>query len=271
MGLAEVLGRTARRSDSTLRYGEGIEHVVELWWPDSGPVTSTVVVLHGGFWAAEYDRAHIRPLCAELARHGHLTAALEYHRVGQDRGGWPGTFADIANGLDALPALTGGLVKDDRTVLLGHSAGGHLALWAASRHRLPPGSPGRDETPLRAKGVVSLAGVCDLAEAYRLDLDGGAVGRLLGAGPASFPDRYHAADPARLLPLDARCVLIHGDKDDRVPLEISERFHRLATAHGDDVTLTRLAGADHFELIDPDAPAFAAVLDALRTVLAHDR
>ncbi|MFD9888895.1 alpha/beta hydrolase family protein [Amycolatopsis sp. NPDC059027] len=269
MGLMDVLGRTARRSDSTLRYGEGAEHVVELWWPDPGPTVATVVVIHGGFWAAEYDRTHIRPLCAELARHGYLTAALEYHRAGQDRGGWPGTFTDIADGLDALPRLTGGLVEETRTVLLGHSAGGHLALWAALRHRLPSGSPGAGGKPLRAKGVVSLAGVCDLAMAHRLDLDDGAVRRLLGGESADLPRRYHAADPARLLPLGTRCVLLHGDQDDRVPIEVSERFHRLAIEHGDDVTMNRLAGTDHFALIDPHAPEFQSVLDAVGTVLEH--
>ncbi|TVT61174.1 alpha/beta hydrolase [Amycolatopsis rhizosphaerae] len=265
-----MLSRSAREADETLRYGEGSEHVIELWRPGNGPVTRTVVVVHGGFWAAEYDRTHIRPLCAELARQGYLTAALEYHRVGQPLGGWPGTFTDVADGLDALPALTGGLVDGANTVLLGHSAGGHLALWAASRHRLPPGSPCHGGEPLRVRGVVSLAGVCDLEAAYRLNLDDGAVRRLLGGGPAQVPDRYRDADPAGLLPLGARCVLLHGDEDDRVPFDISRLYYHVAAGQGDDVTLERLDGMGHFELIDPGAPAFRAVLGAIDAVFAPE-
>jgi acetyl esterase/lipase len=266
MNLADVLSRMVRSSDSILWYGDGPEHLVELWFPEGKPPLRSVVVIHGGFWSAEYDRTHIRSLCAELAKLGYLTAALEYHRVGQERGGWPGTFHDIADGLDALPSLTDGLIRPDHTVLLGHSAGGHLALWAALRHRLPAGSPGHRTDLPRFSGVVSLAGVCDLAAGYRLDLDVGAVDRLLGGSPLKLPHRYRIADPAELLPLGTRCVLVHGGDDDRVPFEISRRFHDLAAAHGDDIVLTRLAGTGHFELIEPGSAAFPAVVQAIDTV-----
>jgi dipeptidyl aminopeptidase/acylaminoacyl peptidase len=262
MSLSDVLSRTAREADGTLRYGPGTEHVIELWRPPGNPPYRTVVVIHGGFWSARYDRTHIRPFCTELAASGFLTVALEYHRVGQDRGGWPGTFTDIADALDALPRLTSGLVNGQDTVLLGHSAGGHLALWAASRHRLAPGNPGH----LRTRGVVSLAGVCDLVAAHRLGLGDGAVDRLLGGSPAQLPDRYRIADPIQLLPLEDRCVLIHGDDDDRVPVDISRRFHNRATRTGTNIKLVELPHTGHFEIIDPVTPAFQSVLDAITTV-----
>lgn len=255
MSLADVLALRPRPSDRTLSYGPGTERVMEIW---DGDPDRTVVVIHGGFWAAQYDRAHIRPLCGALSDRGYLTVALEYHRVGQSDGGWPGTFDDIAAGLDALPKLTGSTAA----VLVGHSAGGHLALWAALRDRLPENAPGASAEPYRPDGVVSLAGVCDLDTGYRLDLGGGAVGRLLGGSPDEVPERYQAADPMRLLPIDTRCVLVHGDRDDRVPLEISRRFRDAA---GDGVRLTTLADTGHFELVDPTAATFAVLLDAIET------
>jgi acetyl esterase/lipase len=270
MSLADVLARTARDADSTLRYGSGTEHVIELWQPAERSPYRTVVVIHGGFWSATYDRTHIRPFCAALASRGYLTAALEYHRIGQERGGWPGTFTDVADAVDALPRLTGGLVSGRDTVLLGHSAGGHLALWAASRHRLPPGSPGHGTDHLRVRGVVSLAGVCDLEVAHQLDLGGGAVDRLLGGSPARRPARYRIADPARLLPLNTCCVLIHGDKDDRVPFEVSQHYYDVAVETGADITLTKLTNTGHFEVIDPNSQAFQSILALIATFFDHD-
>jgi acetyl esterase/lipase len=262
MSLANVLAQVGRPADRTRSYGPGSEHVVEIW---DGAGTQAVVVIHGGFWAARYDRAHIRPLCAALAERGFLTIALEYHRVGQRPGGWPGTFDDIAAALDALPSLTDGLVDGSNTVLVGHSAGGHLALWAASRDRLPEHAPGAGTRLCTPKGVVSLAGVCDLGTAYRLDLDGGAVARLLGGSPEEVPERYDIADPMRLLPVATRCVLVHGDRDDRVPLLISSRYRDAAVATGSDVRLATLADTGHFELIDPTTAAFEVLLGAIDT------
>lgn len=245
MSLADIFARRPRPSDRMLTYGPGTEHVMEVW---DGGAERAVVVLHGGFWAARYDRAHIRPLCAALAERGHPTVAVEYHRVGQAGGGWPGTFDDVATALDAVPQLTD-------TVLIGHSAGGQLALWAAMRA----------DRGLMPRGVVSLAGVCDLGRAYDLDLGGGAVRDLLGGSPDERPERYAAADPMRLLPTDVRCVLVHGDRDDRVPVDISGRFADAMAATDGDVRLTTLAGLGHFELIDPTHAAFDVLVDAIRS------
>ncbi|MGX7826236.1 alpha/beta hydrolase family protein [Actinokineospora sp. 24-640] len=268
MGLRELLDSTVRAPDETKRYGPGAENLIDLWWPPGVP-TATVVVLHGGFWRAAYDRTHTRPMCVALAEAGYLVAAVEYRRVGNPGGGWPGTFTDVAAALDALPRLTRGAVTGNQTVLLGHSAGGHLALWAAGRHRVADNSARPVEGWLVPAGVVALAAVCDLRMAGALGLGDGAVQALLG-DPRRSPDRYRMADPARLLPLGRRCVLVHGTDDDRVPLGVSRRYRDLAVAAGDDVMLVDLPGADHFDLIDPAARTWPAVTAAIATALGDE-
>lgn len=262
MSLANVLSLRARPADRIENYGTGSEHVLEMWHGGE----QIAVVVHGGFWAAEYDRSHVRPFCAALADQGYTTVAVEYHRVGQHAGGWPGTFTDVAAAVDALPRLVG--ARRETTVLVGHSAGGHLALWTALRDRLPDGGPGAPGNRTEVNGVVSLAGVCDLVDGHRRNLDDGAVHRLLGGPPDGLSARYRLADPIRLVPSAARCVLVHGDQDDRVPVSQSVRFHAAALAQGGDARLTILPGTGHFELIDPTSAAFDAVLDAVRTAFS---
>jgi acetyl esterase/lipase len=153
-------------------------------------------------------------------------------------------------------------------VLVGHSAGGHLVTWAASRHRLPPSSPWHRAQPLPV-GVVSLAGVLDLALAAALGLGGGATRALLGGEPGECPERYAAADPAQLLPTGVPTVLVHGDRDEAVPLEVSRSYAAAAAAAGQQVALHELAGTDHMALVDPQSRAWPSVLAALHEVLPH--
>ncbi len=155
-----------------------------------GPSRGLVLFLHGGFWRHEYDRTHTGPLATALAAAGFTVATPEYRRTGAPGGGWPGTFDDVATAVRATPALVADVTGEaaDPPILAGHSAGGHLALWAAAglaREGVPPA------------GVVALAPVADLDQAYRLDLDGGAVAALLGGGPETYPARYAAGRPGR--------------------------------------------------------------------------
>jgi acetyl esterase/lipase len=261
--------------DRTLSYGPLPEQVVDVRLPAvaAGPAPAAlVVVVHGGFWKAEWDRAHAAPQSAGLAAAGHVVATVEYRRVRTAGGGWPGTLDDLALLTDTVPGLVAaalpGRVDPARTVLVGHSAGGHLVTWAASRHRLPPSSPWHRPDPLPV-GVVSLAGVLDLALAAALGLGGGATQALLGGEPEERPERYAAADPARLLPTGVPTVLVHGTRDEDVPIEVSRSYAAAARAAGQQVALHELAGTDHMALIDPTSPAWPPVLAAIDDALAR--
>jgi len=255
-----VLSRWAPPPDATVAYGEHPDQVVDIRRP-TGRSRGLVVFLHGGFWRHEYDRTHTGPLATALAAAGFTVAIPEYRRTGAPGGGWPGTFDDVAAAVRSAPALVANVTGEqmtgeqtkERVILAGHSAGGHLALWAAA-------GLARDGLPLT--GVVGLAPVADLREAYRLDLDGGAVVALLGGGPDDVPSRYAAADPVALVPLGVRQVLCHGGRDRLVPPELSRRYVDSARSAGDDVHLLESPQADHFDLIDPDSLIWPEVVGA---------
>lgn len=267
-GPRDVLTRQVPPPDLTLSYGPLPEHLIDVRLPvnatPAGP-RPLVVVVHGGFWMAEFDRAHAGPQSAGFAAAGYVVATVEYRRVGQG-GGWPATFDDVALLTDTVPGLVHDAVGDRvdivRTVLVGHSAGGHLASWAASRHRLPPDAAWHRSSALPVSGVVSLAGVLDLVASERMGLGSHAARKVLGGAPRRRPDRYALASPAALLPTGARTVIVHGSRDDVVPVEISQTYAEQASAAGDDVVLHELEGVGHFELIDPLSPAWPTVLAA---------
>ncbi len=209
-----------------------------------------------------YTKQLMHPLARAIAAEGYAVWNIEYRRVGVGGGGggWPATFVDVAAAIDHLQQVEG--IDQDRIVACGHSAGGHLALWAAARPRLPAGSPG-EHPEVAVHAAISLAGVVDLVEAAHLGLGGGAVPNLLGATPEAAPDRYAAASPASLLPLGVPQVLLHGDNDPAVPLAISEHYHRRALATGDNVTFASLPGMGHMELIQPKGKAWEVLRSAL--------
>ncbi|WP_406279480.1 alpha/beta hydrolase [Embleya sp. NBC_00896] len=256
----DVLTRPAAGPDRTLRYGPAADHVVDVWTPAAEP-RGLVVVVHGGYWRAEYDRVHTYPMCVALAAEGYTVASIEYRRAGQPGGGRPGTFADVAAALDLLCGEATGPV-----VVVGHSAGGHLAAWAGLRHRLPAGGVGRLPEPPPLTGVVSLAGVLDLGAALALDLDDGAAAEFLGEPSEEV---LAHADPLRLTGTDVggpRFVLLHGDADDLVPIELSRAF---AKASGTELRV--LPGIGHFEPIDPHSTAWPEVLRAVSEAFAAGR
>jgi acetyl esterase/lipase len=252
----------------TLAYGPLPEHEVDVRLPVGGAAAPLVVVVHGGFWRPEWDRAHAGPQSEGLAVAGYVVATVEYRRVGagEHGSGWPTTFDDVALLGDTVPGLVADAVGDRvdpaRTVLVGHSAGGHLAAWSAARHRLPAGSRWHRATPLPV-GVVSLAGVLDLGLSERLGLGGHAARSLLGGATDKQPERYAEADPARLLPTGVPTVLVHGSDDDDVPPEVSRAFAAAARAAGGEVTLHELPGVGHMDLVDPTSAAWPAVLAAV--------
>jgi acetyl esterase/lipase len=249
-------------------YGAHPDQLAEFVLPAAPGPLPLVVVVHGGFWRSTYDRTHTAPQCVALARAGWAVAALEYRRVGGG-GGWPETFADVAAGVDAVPRMLGAAIDPGRVVLMGHSAGGHLVLWAAGRHRLPPGAPGYRAHRSGLAGVVALGAVADLGWSLSHRLGAGAARDLLGTtDPVEFETRRRLADPAALLPTGIPTVLVHGVRDDSVPLECARSYELAARAAGDRCRLRAVPDVGHFEPIDPYSIAWPAVLAAAAGLIA---
>jgi acetyl esterase/lipase len=222
--------------------------------------------VHGGFWRAAFDRAHLGQLAAGLSEAGFVVCVPEYRRPGQAGVTWRETLGDVASAVDALPGLVAEAIRADprgsgRVVLAGHSAGGQLALWAASRHRLPEDSRWHlARSP--ADGVVGLAAATDLVACFEQGVGQGAAAEFLGGGPDQYPDRYAAADPLGLLPTGLPVRLVHGSADDRVPCSMSREYATRAKAAGDDAVCLELPGFGHFDVIDPLSAAWPDVVAA---------
>src|SRR5205807_7559777 len=222
------------------------------------------------FWQCAYDLSHIGHLCAALTRKGVITCNLEYRRLGDSGGGWPGTFQDVSLATNHILGMISSDRRVDaaRTAVLGHSAGGHLALWLVSRHRISEVSPLHGVQRYRLGSAVSLAGVCDLRRAFQQRLGNGVVARLMGGTPDQYPDRYDGGSPIELLPAGTRQVLVHGTADDIVPVSQSENFVERAEQLGEHPTLVKLDGVGHFELIDPESDVWSAVVGAVLSLWA---
>ncbi|MFP5312306.1 MAG: alpha/beta hydrolase [Actinomycetes bacterium] len=261
-------------------YGEDPSQWGELFLPDLPPggiPRGVVVVIHGGYWRSTYGAELGEPLAQDLADHGMAAWNLEYRRAGNG-GGWPGTFQDIAVGIDKLRALAGPHALDlGRVVALGHSAGGHLAVWAVGRDRLAglgaevglqaEGSQlGRLDDGVRLTGVVSQSGILNLAAAERQNLSNGAVGNLLGGPSSDFPERHRFADPMTALPLDGPVIAVHATEDEDVPLAMSSSYVEAARSGPVPAELVLVPG-DHFALIDVSAPAYVTCRELVAGLL----
>lgn len=256
-------------------YGSNANQFGDLTLPaevGAGPVP-VVVLIHGGFWRTGYGLDLMEPLVPSLVESGYAVWNIEYRRVGggeQGGGGYPATFDDAADAIDLLtelPAEVRNRLDLDRVATVGHSAGGHLAVWLASRSSLPEGSSwsGPAVEPVLA---VSQAGVLDLERCVADGVGGSACSDLLGVGAdgatsAEFVDRLRVASPAAMLPVDARVVAVHGSADRIVPLNQSESYVATAREVGVAAEVMVIENADHFSVIDPAHPAWLAVLDAL--------
>ncbi|MFH8490195.1 alpha/beta hydrolase family protein [Streptomyces longisporoflavus] len=261
--------------DATAAYGDHPDQVVDFYEPRTAPGATAplVVVLHGGAWRAPYDRRHITPFVDFLARRGFAVANVEYRRGspipaqggGPAAGSWPETFDDVAAAFDALPALVADLLPSAdirRTVVTGHSAGGHLALWAAARHVLPVGSPWRIDRPAPFRGAVALAPIADFRIAQELGVCSDAALQFLG-GKEKFDERLAHADPAALLPTGIATTVVQGRTDLVVPQAVAEAYADAAAKAGEVVGVTLLEDVGHFPLIDPAADACAVVAEEI--------
>jgi len=252
-------------ADHVIAYGEARQQVAELRLPKGIGPHPVVIVIHGGCWQALWAMDHVRSLAGALTAEGFATWSLEYRRVGDPGGGWPGTFEDVARGADHLGSVAAGHRLDlRRVVALGHSAGGQLALWLAARHRLSRDSELWIAKPLPLSGVVSLAGITDLREGAAGKVCGGAIPQLLGGPPADQEGRVAQSSPIELLPLRVPQRLVCGALDQRVPNDQSRRYEAAARKAGDAAMLEIVEGVGHFELVDPRSAAWPAVLRAVR-------
>ena len=237
-------------ADARIAYDRGASQFGDLRLPRGKGPHPVVIYLYGGYWRAAYDLTHAGHICAALSRAGCATWNLEYRRLGETGGGWPGTMDDVLRGAQFVGKLAPKYNLDlARVVAAGHSAGGQLALWLAAQSAAPP-----------LRGVTSLAGVCDLRRSWELKLSDTVVEQLLGGTPRQVPKRYDMASPIELVPIKIPQRVVHGSADDIVPFEMSERFARASK----NAKLIKLPGAGHFELIDPRAKEWPTVLKSIR-------
>lgn len=252
----DVLTRPSDLPDAVARYADHEHALIDVHLPPARTGALPVVLLiHGGFWLAEWDRLHARPLANALAAEGMVVASVEYRRVGNG-GGWPTTLHDVRAAADALPGVLADLgVEATSTTVVGHSAGGHLALWLAN-----------EDLPWTR--VVALAPVSALRRGAGDPEAGHYIRDFLGGSPEQFPERYDDADPGTRFEEPPACpvIVVHGSEDEEVPV----RSSRGLTKHFPFVRLHEVAGADHFALIDPASSGWPVVLAAVTGERARD-
>ena len=266
----EISAAVAPPAGRRIAYGPAEQNFGELRLPAGPGPYPVAVILHGGCWRSQYGLSYMASFADALTRAGIATWSLEYRRVGDAGGGWPGTFEDVSRGADHVRTLARIEPLDlDRVVLVGHSAGGHLALWLAARRRLPPESPLLSPDPLRVRGVVALAGIPDLRSYSTGPIPcNAAVASLMGGPPDAVPARYGQASPIELLPLGVSSRLLRGSLDDVVPAAQAENFAAAARARGDDAEARTIDGAGHFDLVAPFSAAWPEVAREVSAMLA---
>jgi acetyl esterase/lipase len=237
------------------RYGPHPSQVADLHLPLGEGPHPVAVVLHGGHWRTRYGKLVTRPACIDLAARGWAAWNVEYRRLGEG-GGWPATFDDVAAAIDHLATLDDPRLDLDRVTVLGHSAGGHLALWAGARPALPEGAPGASPVVV-ARELVALAAICNLQY-------GGRIAHLLvGGSPEEVPERWLQADPAAQVPLSVPVLLVHAVDDRTVSVEQSRRYAAAANQLGGEVTLVEPETGGHRAPIYPVSPAWLSTVEWL--------
>jgi acetyl esterase/lipase len=271
MRVPEIMEMPTAPADVRVAYGPAdTVQFGDLRLPGGDGPHPVVLIIHGGCWLSAYGLDLMDAMATEFREQGYATWNIEYRRVGEPGGGWPHTFLDVAAATDHLRTLAEDYPLDlERVVAVGHSAGGHLALWLGMRDQLPDNSDLYPSDPLPLKGIVSLAGITD-PESYLVRQPGScgsSVDDLLGGLPEEQPLRYAEASPLQNVPLGTPQILISGAEDPIVPLTHVERYYKAARRAGDEVELVTVKKAGHFEVIAPGSIAWESVEEAVERLL----
>ncbi len=273
--LDQYMKQARHAPDAAIHYGPAPSQVAELFLPKTKGPHPVVILLHGGCFLQQYEGfAQTSALAADLAGRGYAVWNLEYRKLGEAGAGYPGTFQDVAMGVDALRAQAPKYGLDlTRVIAVGHSAGGHLALWAASRAKLPAASPLRTTAPLKIGAVISLAGIGDLkgqAGVWAMPCGDDTLSRLLDLPHRAQP--YADTSPVELLPTGAKVVMVHGAFDPVMPPYTGRDYALRVRKAGDKAEIVVIPDAAHFDLVIPTTPAWAeivSILDREMKALGH--
>ncbi|WP_376695542.1 alpha/beta hydrolase family protein [Wenzhouxiangella sp. EGI_FJ10305] len=271
---SQIEGLPQPPAAEVISYGDEPSQYAELRLPEGEGPFPVAVLIHGGCWQFQYGVDHIAPLAADLNEHGVATWAIEYRRLGETGGGWPGTFDDVVAGLARLESVAKDrpMIDADRMVLVGHSAGGHLALWLASRERVITGHRWNGGVPDGLKGVVGLSAITDLAEYAAGTGDcNAAVPMLLGDDESLYAERLALASPDHLMPPAVPVHLVHGREDAIVPLSQTVVYVNNVNRSGGSASETLVSGAGHFDPIAPFAEAWAETRSVILDMLEEEQ
>jgi acetyl esterase/lipase len=245
----------------TKRYGPLASLEGDLYLPDiiHPPV---LCLLHGGFWRIPYGREQMTPIANDLAYRGFAVWNMEYRRLGTPANIWPGIVSDVTMGIEYLSSfiMNGIDINPKNVTVIGHSAGGHLALLSAASIRK---NNRIESNQIQIKSVVGQAPLVDLIRAFDLGVGGNSIAELLGGIPMDYPERYQESSPMALLPLGVPQLLLHGTADNEVPIEMTRAYAKAAGLSGDLVEFVELAGIGHMEYLDPQSKSHSALCDWL--------
>ena len=271
MSLQDYLALNGRAPDKHIAYGAAPSQFVELFRPAGKGPFPVVVLIHGGCWTVQFGGiTQMRNMASDLAAQGIAVWNVEYRRYDEPGGGYPGMYQDVAAAVDRLQQEAADSQLDlSRVVAVGHSAGGHLAQWAASRHKLPSWSPAWVKEPLAIPQVISLGGLADLrlqATLIKSNCERDTE-QLAGKPSAQRPDVFLDTSPAEMLPAKIHTVLIHGEHDTVSPLSTGEAYAQRARAAGDTASVVLLPGGSHYDEVAASSPSWKIVSAEIRKAL----
>jgi acetyl esterase/lipase len=261
-------------ADYRISYGTDENQFGDLRVPSGAGPHPVVILIHGGCWKADFATLRdLAPMADALKAEGIATWNIEYRRLSQAGSGWPGTYLDVSKGVDYMRSIAADKKLDlTRVIVIGHSAGGHLAMWVAARSRLSNGSALYVKDPLPVRGVIDLAGTGDMEAFIQFEQQGchgAVVEEMLGGKPIDVPERYTQASAIKMLPLGIPQVLIWGRNDNIAPIWLGERYTQAAKQAGDPVQLIAIPDVGHFEIASPLSKTWPAVRSEIVALLAE--